>query len=60
MKSRIKEYFLDPHVPAIIFLFCFVLITFLSYYLGLTALKSDEVCDLMHKDYPEMYQVQSH
>lgn len=24
--------------------------------LGLTALKSDEVCDLMHKDYPEMYQ----
>ncbi|XP_048737221.2 PHD finger protein 10-like isoform X2 [Ostrea edulis] len=24
--------------------------------LGLTALKSDEVCDLMHKDYPVMYQ----
>ncbi|XP_061173119.1 PHD finger protein 10-like [Saccostrea echinata] len=24
--------------------------------LGLTALKSDEVCDLMHRDYPSMYQ----
>lgn len=56
MKSRIIEYFLDPHVPAI--LLCND--NFLSYYLGLTALKSDEVCDLMHKDYPEMYQVQSH
>ena len=33
------------------FFFCFE---------GLTALKSDEICDLMHRDYPEMYQVGLH